>query len=130
MRERVRRLDEQFQPEGDPPRGVLMLDGRWVKILWHPDDVERTRALGVDVDALDRVELPDGRTFPLLGFGPDDAKPPPLPGSPLAGLDEVIRRRSEPRVEVEVPVVAAPEVTPPAPIDDDDDEEEETSWTL
>jgi len=130
--QRLRRL-EAFTPEGgDPPCSVFVLDGRWVKILWHPDDVEQARSVGVNVDALDRVELPDGRVFPFQGFGPDDTQPPPLPGSKLAQLDEAIRRRSEPRsvvrVEVEVPVVPAQVAPPSAPVQDDD--EEGDSWTL
>jgi hypothetical protein len=92
---RLRRL-EAFTPKGaDPPRSVFILDGRWVKILWHPDDVDQARSTGWDVDRLDEMELPDGRVVPFIGLGPDDAKPPALPGSNLAQFEEEVRRRGK-----------------------------------
>jgi hypothetical protein len=93
MRERrLQRLEEEVTGDADPPRHLLPFEGRWIKVYWHPDDIERGRAFGLDVDALDRVEWDDGRRFPFLGFGEADPLPA-IPGSHLDHLQRIIDGR-------------------------------------
>jgi hypothetical protein len=141
VRVRVRRLDEGLRlPEGGAPRGPFWTGGAWgvgrfVMVLWHPDDFERARGNGVDVDRLPRAVLPDGREAPYL----DLCSEGPLPVMPGSLLDQLAKRTpgsEEKRRAVEACLgfarivhddEPAPPPVAPAPVEV---EPEDASWSL